>query len=268
MSDEQPIRVVTLTRGARVRVPELTAYGFQPIVLSLVDVALIPPFLPLVASVTPEIEISGVDLLSAPYPGYRLHLRNLSQKTVATFHVQAYRSGNKSMSAVKAGVHGEPAMPPGGDYTFDLNLTGARANGDGPVSPTPLDVIEIDSVVWADGTSTGPQVNGAAIAIPTDAGQRLMFERGLDVLRQALASPSNGAQLLAEVRQHLATLPIDSDRLPATQQAMRATRRLLLDDLNRFDKVQTVRPDAEAARLWIANAIRRYESWIKRLSPV
>src|SRR5262249_61628391 len=101
-------------------------------------------------------------------------------------------------------------------------------------SATPLDVIEIDSIVWADGTSTGPQVNGAATAIPNDAGQRLMFERALEILRRALAGPSNGQDLLDELRTQFTALPVDADRLPATRVAMRATRGLLIADLNRF----------------------------------
>src|SRR5262249_45136544 len=148
--------------------------------LSLAPAVPMTPFLPSVVSVSPEIEVSQVDTLSAPYPGYRVRLRNLSPKTVATFHVRSYGRPETSMSTVKAGEHGRPAMTPGAEYTFDVNLTSAAWLGDGSVSATPLDLIEIDAIVWADGTSTGSLPNAAPIAIPTDAGQRLVLERALE----------------------------------------------------------------------------------------
>lgn len=268
MSDEQPIKVMTIARGTRVAVPELSSYGFQPIVLSLADAVPMTPFLPSVVSVSPEIEISQVDTLSAPYPGYRVRLRNLASKTIATFHMRAYGRPEKSMSTVKAGDHGRPAMAPGGEYTFDVNLTGASPLGDGSVSPTPLDVIEIDSVVWADGTTTGPQVNAAATAIPNDAGQRLMFERALDILREVSTSPSSGQERLVEIRRRFQALPIDADRLPATQMAMRAIRGVLIADLTRFENERSVLRDDRTVARWIAYTIARYEDWLKRLSTV
>ena len=266
MSDEQPIKVVTISKDARVTVQELTAYGFAPVVLSLADAVPMTPFLPSVVSVSPEIEVSQVDTLSAPYPGYRVRLGNLSSKTVATFHMRAYGRPEKSMSTVKAGDHGRPAMEPGGEYSFDVNLTGASPLADGSVSPTPLDVIEIDSVVWADGTTTGPQVNTAASVIPSDAGQRLMFERALDILRAVSTSPSSGTEALAEIRRRFQALPIDPDRLPATQTAMRAARGVLLADLTRFENDRSVVQDDGIVRKWIAYTIARYEDWLKRLA--
>jgi hypothetical protein len=268
MSDEQPIRVMTIARGARVAVPELSTYGFEPIVLSLADAVPMTPFLPSVVSVTPEIEISDVDTLSAPYPGYRVRLRNLSSKTIATFHVRAYGRPDKSISTVKTGEHGRPAMVVGGEYTFDVNLTGASRLGDGSVSPTPLDVIEIDSVVWADGTTTGPQVNAAATAIPNDAGQRLMIERALDILREVSAGPSTRQEALAEIRLRFQALPIDADRLPATRNAMRATRATLIADLTRFENDRLVPHDDGTIRQWMAYTIARYQDWLKRLATV
>jgi len=268
MSDEQLVKRVTISKGARVTVQELASYGFAPVVLSLADAVPMTPFLPSVVSVSPELEISQVDTLAAPYPGYRVRLRNLSSKAVATFHMRAYGRPEKSLSTVKAGNHGRPAMPAGEEYTFDVNLTGASPLGDGSVSPTPLDVIEIDSVVWADGTTTGPQVNAAATVIPTDAGQRLMFERALDILRQVSASPSSGQDRLVEIRRRFETLPIDADRLPATQRAMRATRGVLIADLTRFENDRSILHDDGTVRQWIAYTIARYEDWLKRLSTV
>ena len=268
MSDEQPVRVTRIARGAHVPVPELLDFGVQPVILSLADAVPMTPFLPSVVCVSPDIEISQVDTLSAPYPGYRVRLRNLSSKTVATFHVRSIGRPATSMSTVRAGEHGRPAMSPGGEYTFDVNLTNASPFGDGSVAPTPLDVIEIDSVVWSDGTTTGPLVTAAETLIPADAGRRLVFERAVEILRQSLASPSSGQELLVNVRRRFDALAIDPDRLPATRTAMLATKRVLLADVNRFESDQSVLHDDTTVREWIAYTIARYEDWLKRLGTV
>ena len=267
MHDEQPVRELMIARGERVRVSELRAFGVEPIVLSLADTEPMTPFLPTVISVAPELEISAVELLSAPYPGYRVRVRNVSTRTVATFHVQSYHGADKAMSAVKAGTHGLPAMAPGGSYSFDMNLTSGRRVGDGPVSPRPVDIIHIDGVVWADGESLGAN-NGASVAIPSDAGQRLMLERALAALRSAEHEPATAAVLLDHVRHAFEALSIDGNRLPATQNAMRATRMAILNDLNFFAGDRSLAHDTETVKRWIAATIQRYEAWMKLLSPV
>ena len=93
-------------------------------------------------------------------------MRNLSSKTVATLHLQAYRGDTKDPGTVRAGVRDLPAMVPGEEHSFDVNLTGGRPLGDGPWSPTPLDLNEIDSVLWAEWTATGQLLSDAAAIIP------------------------------------------------------------------------------------------------------
>jgi hypothetical protein len=61
----------------------LTKFGVQPVTLSMAAVAPMTPYLPTAISVSPQIEISNIELLDAPYPGYRITLRNLGQKGVS-----------------------------------------------------------------------------------------------------------------------------------------------------------------------------------------
>src|SRR5438067_6299205 len=59
------VTTVTISRGSHVVVNALTKFGVQPVTLSMVDVT---PFLPTVISVSPQVEIARVELLTAPYP--------------------------------------------------------------------------------------------------------------------------------------------------------------------------------------------------------
>src|SRR6185436_7875067 len=117
-----PVATVLVSPGSRVVVEELTKFGVQPVTLSMVNVAPMTPYLPTAISVSPQIEIANVELLTAPYPGYRVTLRNLGTQAVSNVSVQSYRGGEKALSALKRTDDGRPMMQPGERYTFDLNL--------------------------------------------------------------------------------------------------------------------------------------------------
>src|SRR4030095_6592684 len=66
--DEQPVATILLSGTTHVTVRELRAFGVQPIEIWLADAAPMTPFLPTVLSASPEVEVSAVELLRAPYP--------------------------------------------------------------------------------------------------------------------------------------------------------------------------------------------------------
>ena len=153
--DRQPVEALLIRPGSHVLVTRLREFGVEPVDLSLAEAAPMTPYLPTVFSATPNLEITSVELMNAPYPGYRITVRNLSDKAAANFHVQSYRGGEKALSGLPRGPEGRPVMTPGGTHTFELKLTSGGKHTAGVWSPTPLDVIEIESVLWADGSSDG-----------------------------------------------------------------------------------------------------------------
>ena len=128
-----PVATVLVSPGSRVVVDQLTRFGVQPLTLSMVDVAPLTPFVPTVISVSPDIEIADVEVHDAPYPGYRITLRNLGDKAVSNVHVVSWRGDEKALSTLKRTDDGRPLMQPGATYTFAMNVTGGGA---GDVSPT------------------------------------------------------------------------------------------------------------------------------------
>jgi hypothetical protein len=224
-----PVTTVLISPGSRVVIDGLRKFGVQPVALSMVEVPPMTPYLATVSSVSPAIEITNVELLNAPYPGYRITLRNLGSRAVSNVHVQSYRGQEKALAALKRTDDGRPMMQPGGSYTFDINLTSGVANEltvPGTWTPRALDVIEFDSVRWDDGTNDGrppfPQVEAL---IERDSGRRLQLRRIVDALRAVLAEPSAGADLLAATKARIARLPdADPDQLLAAKPAMRSTK--------------------------------------------
>jgi hypothetical protein len=176
--------------------------------LSIVDTAPMVPYMPPVASVVPEVEISQ-----------------------------------------------------GESHTFDLPLTSARV-----WSPEPLDVIEIDSILWEDGTHNGTH-GGITLGfgIAADGGRRLQPQRALQVLHMAEHNRGNTTALLSVLRQGFTALPeSDETRLEAARQSMRAMRTTILRDLDGFER--SLPRDAAAVRAWIQITIDKYDDWLKRLA--
>jgi hypothetical protein len=265
-----PVATVVISPGSHVVVEELRKFGVQPVTLSMVRVAPITPYLPTVFSVSPRIEITQVDLLTAPYPGYRITLRNLGAQGVSNFSVQSYRAADKALSSLKRSDDGRPVMTPGGSYTFDLNLT-SGSGGDAPPgtwSPLPIDVVEIESVRWADGSHDGappfPQIESR---VEADSGRRLQLRRIIEALRDASTERRSGIELLAAVRSRIDLLAdAEGDQLEAAQIAMRGMKAIVVSDVVRFEHTPSAMSDS-AVREWVTLLLQRYESWLARLSP-
>jgi hypothetical protein len=266
-----PVVSVVISPGSRVVVEELRKFGVQPVTLSMADVAPMTPYLPTVACVSPDIEIVNVELLSSPYPGYRVTLRNLGPKAVSNMHLQSWRNGEKALSALKRSDDGRPMMEPGALYTFAMNLTSGHVNEPTPAgtwSPSPIDLIEFDSVRWADGTYTGgtttPQLD---VRIESHSGQRLQLRRIVDAFQRALDERGSDLERLASARTRIdALVDAEPDQLEAAKQSMRALKAVVRADIARFERDRPARPAGDATA-WLTSQLARYESWLGRLSP-
>jgi hypothetical protein len=268
-----PVASVVVSPGSHIVINELTKFGVQPVTLSVAPVAPITPYLPTVVSVSPRIEIANVEVLTAPYPGYRITLRNLGSKGVSNVSVQSYRGMDKALSGLKRTDDGRPLMQPGASYTFDMNLTSGRADQTTPTgawTPNPIDVIELPSVRWDDGTYEGvPPFPQADAKIESESGLRFQLRRIIDALRTALTDASAGPELLVAAHTRLEALPAaEPDQFEAAKMAMRSTKAAVTADVARL-MLQPVEPSRSGIdeRDWLTALLKRYEAWLTRLSP-
>lgn len=134
---EQEVHVATvmLTPGARVSVEELRGFGIEPVELWIADATPLIPTPPRVVSVTPELEIATVEILTAPYPGYRITVRNLAARAAANFRVQSYRNNRRALSALKSGKTGHPVLLPRGNLHLQPAGDWGTAERRRPVEP-------------------------------------------------------------------------------------------------------------------------------------
>jgi len=265
-----PVATVLISPGSRVVVDQLTRFGVQPLTLSMVDVAPMTPFVPTVISVSPDIEIADVEVRGAPYPGYRITLRNLGDRAVSNVHLESYRGEEKALSALKRSDDGRPLMQPGATYTFTLNVTSGPGDlTNGAWTPHPIDVIEFDSVRWADGTHHGtPPFPQMESLVESRAGRKLQLQRIVGALRQALGEAGSGPELLAAATTRIRTLPdAEPDQLEAAQTAMRTAKAAALADLGRLARDHAPPADAGGVVDRLESMTARYEEWLAHLSP-
>jgi hypothetical protein len=266
-----PVATVLVSPGSRVVVDQLTRFGVEPLTLSMVVVAPMTPFVPTVISVSPDIAIAGVEVHHAPYPGYRITLRNVGDKAVSNVHVQSYRGDEKALSTLQRTDDGRPLMQPGATYTFRMNVTSGPGDlTNGAWTPRPIDVIELDSVRWADGTHHGasPFPPEGQSLIESRAGRTLQLRRIVDALRQTLAAPGSGPELLAAATNGIGSLPAaEPDQLEAAKAAMRSTRAAALADLARLAHDHAPPADTVAVVDTLKAMLARYEASLARLTP-
>ena len=265
-----PVASVVITPGSHVVVDALTRFGVQPVMLSMVDVVPTTLYRPTVVSVSSQIEVAAIELLNAPYPGYRITLHNLGSKAVANVHLQSYRLQETALSTVKRTDDGRALMQPGESFAFDLRLT-SDAGGDSTVpggwTMRPIDLIEFDAVRWDDGTYEGaPPFPQADAVVDSESGRRLQLRRVIDTLRAVLAESSSRMNPLITASERIDGLPdAEPDQLPAARLAMRSTKRTVRADLTWLSENRPTR--ADDARTQVTLLLTRYEAWLARLSP-
>ncbi len=185
---------------------------------------------------------------------------SLPPSTVAL--VVAYADGRVNYELTSA----KPASPCATCRTRPLKLTSGGKHTAGVWSPAPLDVIEIESVLWADGSSDGMPVTASPLIAP-DAGRRLQLTRITDILRKALGRPEAGGNLLARIRSEIRALPDQDDaQLPVAQTSMRSAKAEALRDVTRFEQDPSTAHDPAANARWVRYTIERYDRWIARLA--
>ena len=264
-----PVASVVITPGSHVVVDALTRFGVQPVTLSMVDMVPTTLYRPTVVSVSTQVEVAAVELLAAPYPGYRITLHDLGSKAVANVHLQSYRLQEKAVSALKRTDDGRVLMQPGDSFAFDLHLTSeAASNSAAPGAWTirPLDLIEFDSVRWDDGTYDGAApYSHVDPLVESESGRRLQLRRVIDTLRAVLAESSSRMDLLSTASERIEALPdAESDQLAAAKSAMRSTKRTARADLTWLAENAATRNDD--ARTQVTLLLERYEAWLARLS--
>lgn len=264
-----PVATVVVSPGSQVVVDALAAFGVQPVILSMTEVELTGwQQRPTVSSRSAYIDVAGVERLTAPYPGYRLTLRNLGAQPVASIEVQSYRQQTPALSFIKRHEDGRELIQPGESFTFDIRvMSDVLSDAQRAQTIHPLDRIELTSVRWADGTHDGePRYPHIELTADSENGRRAQLRRVIEALHAAIAESRSSSDVVSRATARIARLPdAEPDQLVAAQEAMRAVKRTVVRDL---DRLIAIRRSTLYDHDLLAVLVKRYETWLDRLSPL
>ena len=266
MSAGPPTQVesTVVRRWQSISIDALRRFGIEPIVLSLVDVAQPVSTVPVLESVAPELAFEGLDFVVAPYPGYRVTVRNLGRQSVALIHLQTYLGTQKGGSSQRATGDGRPLVAPNALYEFVIPVsTGAIEEGATVFTPAMPDRITIDGVRWDDGSAIGhPQMLSPGRV--REEGRRIQLGRIVEAYRAEL---SEGLIVLSRLRITIDGLDCDDPSLlQDARDGLRQERLAALDILRRYTLDSRTPPSQQALRDWLTATVTRYIEQEHRLA--
>ena len=235
------------------RVDELTAYGVQPITLSVVAVPLTFTYLPVETCASAFVEMR-VEPVATGVLAYQFVIVNRSSHAVKALQFEGYSGDQRVIAGRRRAERNEPLVKPNAEYTFSIPLDTGQIGPDGAPVWSRWDRVAITSVVWDDGLVEG-DANVAAQERALDGERAVQINRVLAVLRSA--ADSNGRVTPEDVRRQLAanalTLSI----------GMQQVRDAAMADLGTFERGGSV-DDARAFHTWLTRTVTEYEQWLAR----
>lgn len=236
--DRVRVAVVRVRPGRPVRVEQLTVYGVEAVLLSLVSIEAVTAYPALVTEPSGQLLVS-VEPARPNAPVYRFEVVNQSGRALRSFDFEAYEGDTRILSGRRKTERNEPLILPTQTYSFDLTI--------GNTAGKPwraLDRIVLSSVVWDDGAVDGD-------AQPALSERDLARGRAekLRNLLSVLAAP--GATPFQVVR--AAFMALDrSDR------SLENARNEALVEL---DRLQAGNGSLD---LWLTTTIPQYSAWLER----
>ena len=264
-ADPQPVENTTIRRGESISIDALRQFGIAPIVLSVVDASPVVTTLPRLESVAPELVFEQTEIVTVPYPGHRITVRNVSDQAVAMIRLQTYRGGRDAMSRVNASDDGHPLIPPHARYQFVVAVsTGTVDAGTTLWVPDMDDTIAIKGVLWDDGGLVGDS-RSLLSSRARVAGQRIQLGRIVTAYRTSLSTSVLDLEGLLRTVESLDT--DDPSLLRAAREGLAMQRADARDTLRRYRAGAGVLRTPQVERDWASAMIGQYVEQLRRLSP-
>jgi hypothetical protein len=212
---EQELASYLAREGETVSVEEMRRYGFEPMVLRVVEARprAAEPLLtarPEVANNLKSVEVLNFAGMESRPNSYKLRLRNVSPKNVTALEIYESSEGGRS-SLLSQGTTSRPVMKAGDEYETEFHFSvDTRKTPQGVVSDAahPRTLV-VGTVIFDDGTYEG-DVEVVARNVAAQKGQQIQQERAATLIQNVLAARSlDAAGAIRQLKAEVATLRID-----------------------------------------------------------
>lgn len=236
--DRVRVAIVRVGPGRPARVDQLTAFGVEPVILSLVSIEAVAAYPAMVTEPSGQLLVR-VEPARPDAPIYRFEVVNQSGRALRAFDFEGYQGDARILSGRRKTERNEPLVLPADTYSFVLTI----GNSEGKPWRT-LDRIVLSSVVWDDG------------AVDGDA-QPALIERNLarsraEKLRNLLSAlEAPGATNILIVRAAFMAL----DRSDYSLENARN------EALGELDRLPAGNGNLDS---WLTTKIAQYSAWLER----
>lgn len=277
------IRVMAVGRlkeGEKLKVDKFSEYDLLPSEVSIVKIDPVPALVPQIVNLTTTIEVLRVQSSIVPVP-CRIELKNNSNKAVQFLEISNYKGKRRLSQAWLEGGWDRRLIETGATYKIDLPTAWdyKRVAVD-EYRPDQADIIEIATVVFADGTFEGDAHVAGKIGATT-IGRRVQLDRLLSLINSALESHDpETAHALANLKQAVSNLdggvdPSYSEELRKRfsmldektlkeldswiQSGLEDIRSSVLSDIATFEK-EPARNENNSFQAWLAKENEKYKT--------
>ena len=248
-SARESIRVAELFVGAgrAYAVTQLTAYGVEPLVLSVVRRAGVELKPPRVENRTTAVEVAEVKV-HPEVPSFELVLRNVSEKELRALEIEEYRGWQRKGPPPMYDWKAASPVKPGGTLRVTLELGWNSKAGAGGHAVEPPDRVVIGAALFKDGSHEGNSLF-AARAEAFREGRRVQLGRVLGLLRETAELPGVEAAAAArELAARVALLECVAEWADVTEFAGRYA-------LARGEELDRIKSQMEEGMRWQRSAV-------------
>ena len=271
--------------GETIVASDLERFGVAPFRLKVLSVNETLSAAPTVVNNTQSIEAVVTKFDASPLPRATLTLRNLSPKKVIAVELRQVVNDRPRLFSFLMEQEGKVLMGPGATYDKRIGVTTGQAT-QGEFTPQAVESVVVTSAVFDDYMYEG-DVHAAARKRAFDEGERLQLPRIVAVLRDARAARGVATtDAIKKFRERLSAISDDAppksveaimkgyaELKPADRElvetamsvTMHESRRLLLDDLQRFETDFARAPAENDFAAWLKSKRERFEQWLARL---
>jgi hypothetical protein len=241
------VKEVRVKPDSPVHVPELRAYGVEPITLSIVAIPAREVPTPLGISVSAQLDIR-VEPVGPNASAYRVTITNRSNVPLMWLRYQGL-AGTRTLTSRPKGQRNHSLIAANGVHTFEIAASFGVPAGDA-FAAAPFDTVEITSLMWGDGTVEGDR---------TVAAQQGRFDASRAVALRAFVTLLGSAG-----PNDLSILPTRLARSMEVDIETREFKDAVVADLERLQ--QTGRSSSgEAFGTWRAKMIVEAQRWLERI---
>lgn len=277
---EDLVGVYQVGVGEQRIVSDLDQFGIEPFTLTLLNTLPPLPPPPSFENRTKSIEVASVQLENLPSPGYRLVVRNLSDKNVAAVKVQVISDGMRGVAAFWQGEHGQPLIKPGSVVERYLPVMKPVKAATGYAPGAPLTVrIFFNSAVFEDLSFEGDS-EPACMFEMFQAGRKIWLRHVVPLLDQELAKPNlDHIEAAKQFKEKFSALRygVAADELKKSSSvgpscakpsdsASISVENMKLELLRELDKIITTRPIPPINfKAWLQEKRTLFAAWLERL---